>query len=144
MTLRIRVRVIFAGPARSQSGRPAQVAAGDRVSSLTGLIFDARGNLIVPRETSFHRWGGAPGAEIEARVACAVREHLADCTESDDSDLIRSHLVRVKVQADQLAIELKAEASSDPPNAVHNERLVLRVLCTRPSCHKETISVFRP
>jgi hypothetical protein len=37
---------------------------------------------------------------------------------------------------------LKAEASSDPPNAVHNERLVLRVLCTRPSCHKETISVF--
>jgi hypothetical protein len=28
-----RVRVIFAGPARSQSGRPAQVAAGDRVSS---------------------------------------------------------------------------------------------------------------
>jgi site-specific DNA recombinase len=68
-----------------------------------------------------------PAAEIEARVGCAVREHLADCTDSDDGDLIRSHVVRVAVHADQLVVELKAEASSDPPNAVDNERLVLRV-----------------
>ena len=68
-----------------------------------------------------------PAAEVEARVGCAVREHLADCTDSDASDLIRSHVVRVEVHADQLVVELKAEASSDPPNAVDNERLVLRV-----------------
>ena len=68
-----------------------------------------------------------PAAEVEARVGCAVREHLADCTDSYNSDLIRSHVVRVEVQADQLAIELKTEASSDPPNAVDDERLVLRV-----------------
>jgi site-specific DNA recombinase len=68
-----------------------------------------------------------PAAEIAARVGRAVREHLADCTDSDAGDLIRNHVVRVEVQADQLAIELKAEASSDPPNAVDNERLVLRV-----------------
>jgi site-specific DNA recombinase len=34
---------------------------------------------------------------------------------------------RHRLALDQLAIELKAEASSDPPNAVDNERLVLRV-----------------
>jgi hypothetical protein len=71
--------------------------------------------------------GGSKRAEVEARVGCAVREHLADCSDSDDGDLIRSHVVRVEVHADQLAVELKAEASSDPPNAVDNERLVLRV-----------------
>jgi len=67
-----------------------------------------------------------PAAEIEARVGRAVREYLTDCTDSVASDLIRSHVVRVEVQADQLVVELKA-ASSDPPNAVDNARLVLRV-----------------
>jgi site-specific DNA recombinase len=46
---------------------------------------------------------------------------------SIDRDLIRNHVVRVAVQDDQLVVELKAAASSDPPNAVDNERLVLRV-----------------
>ena len=35
--------------------------------------------------------------------------------------------VRVEVQADQLAVELKAEASNDPSNAVNDDRPVLRV-----------------
>src|SRR5260370_5240016 len=69
-----------------------------------------------------------PAAEVEALVACAIREHLGDPTEREDRDLIRSHVVRVEVQADQLSVELKAEkAPSDPPNAVDNDRLVLRV-----------------
>src|SRR5207247_2015807 len=58
----------------------------------------------------------------------AIREHLGDATESEDRDLIRKHVVRVEVQADQLAVELKAEkAPSDPPNAADNDRVVLRV-----------------
>jgi len=67
-------------------------------------------------------------AEVEALVQCAVREHLRDSAESGGRDLIRNHVVRVEVQADQLAVELKAEkAPSDPPNAVDNDRLVLRI-----------------
>jgi DNA invertase Pin-like site-specific DNA recombinase len=68
-----------------------------------------------------------PAAEVEALVAGAVREHLEDATESADRDLIRNHVVRVEVQADQLAVELKADASTDPPNAADNDRLVLRI-----------------
>jgi hypothetical protein len=69
-----------------------------------------------------------PAAEVEARVACAVREHFGDRTESDDRDLIRNHVVRIELQADQLAIELKAEkAPGNPRNAVDNDRLVLHI-----------------
>src|SRR5258708_22121629 len=69
-----------------------------------------------------------PAAEIEALVECAVREHLGDPTESEGRDLIRNHVVRVEVQVDQLAVELKAEKTpSDQPNAVDHDRLVLRV-----------------
>jgi site-specific DNA recombinase len=69
-----------------------------------------------------------PAAEVEALIECAVREHLGDPTESDGRDLVRDHVVRVEVQADQLAVELKAEkVPSDPPNAADNNRLVLRV-----------------
>jgi len=49
-----------------------------------------------------------PAAEIEALVGRAVREHLEDSTPTDDRDLISTHVVRVEVQADQLAVELKA------------------------------------
>src|SRR6266853_5436994 len=73
-------------------------------SLLIGLIYDDRGNRMTP---SHVRKGGikyryylsspllhgqpgragsvrrVPAAEVEARVACAVREHLDDSTESD-------------------------------------------------------------
>ena len=124
------------------------VARGKSDALLIGRIYDDRGNRMTP---SHVRKGGikyryylsssllhgqpgragsvrrVPAAEVEALVASAVREHLEDSTERDDRDLIRNHVVRVEVQADQLAVELKAEASSDPPNAVDNDRLVLRV-----------------
>jgi site-specific DNA recombinase len=111
---------------------------------LIGRIYDDRGNRMTP---SHARKGGikyryylsspllhgqprrvgsvrrVPAAEVEALVECAVREHLGDPTESEDRDLIRNHVVRVEVQADQLAVELKA----DPPNAMDHDRLVLRV-----------------
>jgi site-specific DNA recombinase len=116
---------------------------------LIGRIYDDRGNRMTP---SHARKGGikyryylsspllhgqpgrvgsvrrVPAAEVEALLASAVREHLGDPTESEDSDLIRDHVVRVEVQADQLAVELKAEKPpSDPPNAVDHDRLVLRI-----------------
>jgi site-specific DNA recombinase len=49
-----------------------------------------------------------PAAEIEALVGRAVREHLGDSTQTDDRDFISTHVVRVEVQSDQLAVELKA------------------------------------
>jgi site-specific DNA recombinase len=70
-----------------------------------------------------------PAAEVEARVACAVREHFGDRTETgDDQDLIRNHVVRIELQADQLAIELQAEkAPTNLRNALDNDRVVLRI-----------------
>jgi site-specific DNA recombinase len=49
-----------------------------------------------------------PAAEIEALVGHAVREHFEDSTPTDDRDLISTHVVRVEVRTDQLAVELKA------------------------------------
>jgi DNA invertase Pin-like site-specific DNA recombinase len=125
------------------------VTRGKCDALLIGRIYDDRGNRMTP---SHARKGGikyryylsspllhgqpgrvgsvrrVPAAEVEALVECAVREHLGDPTESEGRDLIRNHVVRVEVQADQLAVELKAEkAPSDPPNAVDNDRFVLRV-----------------
>ncbi len=116
---------------------------------LIGRIYDDRGNRMTP---SHARKGGikyryylsspllhgqpgrvglvrrVPAAEVEALVACAVREHLGNPTESDGRDLIRNHVVRVDVQAEELAVELKAEKTpSDPPNVVDHDRLVLRI-----------------
>jgi site-specific DNA recombinase len=124
------------------------VARGKSDALLTGRIYDDRGNRMSP---SHVRKGGikyryylsspllhghperagsvrrVPGAEVEALVGSAVRGHLGGAPERDDRDLIHNHVARVAVQADQLAVELKAEASSDPLNAVDSERLVLRV-----------------
>jgi site-specific DNA recombinase len=112
---------------------------------LIGRIYDDRGNRMTP---SHARKGGikyryylsspllhgqpgrvgsvrrVPAAEVEALVACAVREHLGGSTESEDGDLIRNRVVRVEVQADQLAVEVKPEKA---PNAEDHDRLVLRV-----------------
>jgi hypothetical protein len=68
-----------------------------------------------------------PAAEVEALVAGAVREHCRAGADSADRDLIRHHVVRVEVQADQLAIELREETSGDATIAVENECLVLRI-----------------
>jgi len=73
-----------------------------------------------------------PAAEVEALVGSAVREHLEDSTEIADRDLIRNHVVRVEIQANQLVIELKAAASSGPPSAVDNERPVVRIPWKKP------------
>jgi site-specific DNA recombinase len=124
-------------------------AARDKSKSLLiGRIYDDRGNRMSPshvrkgaikyryylsspllhgrpeRAGSVRR---VPAAEVEVLVGSAVRDHLGDCTEIADRDLIRNHVVRVEIQADQLVVELKAARSSGPPSAVDNERPVVRI-----------------
>src|SRR2546430_3725849 len=125
-------RPISAGalPKLNEQRNTHTVARSKSESLLIGRIYDDRGNRMTP---SHARKGGIkyryylsspllhgqpgrvgsvrrmPAAEVEALVACAVREHLGDPTESEDRDLIRNHVVRVEVQADELAVELKAE-----------------------------------
>jgi site-specific DNA recombinase len=136
--------------ARLNAQRNNHTAAHDTSEALLiGRIYDDRGNRMTP---SHVRKGGikyryylsspllhgqparagsvqrVPAAELEALVASTVREHCQDSTESDDRDLVRSHVVRVDLQVDQLAIELKAaKASGNSRNAVDNDRLVLRI-----------------
>jgi len=105
------------------------VARSESESVLIGRIYDDRGNRMTP---SHVRNGGikyryylsspllhgqpgrvgsvcrVPAAEIEALVGQAVRKHLGDPASGSDRDLISSHVVRIEVQADQLAVELKA------------------------------------
>jgi site-specific DNA recombinase len=116
---------------------------------LIGRLFDDRGNRMSPSHVRkaglkyryylssslLHGQPGragsvsrVPAAEVEARVASAVREHYEGRADGDDGDLIRNHVVRVELQADHLAIELKAEqAPGSLSNAEDNNRLVLRV-----------------
>jgi site-specific DNA recombinase len=117
--------------------RAARARSG---SLLIGRIYDDRGNRMSPSHVSkqgikyryylssplLHgqpeRVGSVrrvPAAEVEALVGSAVRQHLEDSAEIADRDLIRNHVVRVEIQADQLVLELKAAASSRyPPNLV--------------------------
>ena len=55
-----------------------------------------------------------PAVEIETLVGRAVREHLGDTAPGSDRDLISTHVVRVEVQADQLAVDFKAAEQGGP------------------------------
>jgi site-specific DNA recombinase len=98
-------------------------------SLLIGRIYDDRGNRMSPSHARklgvryryyvssplLHGQAGRAGsvrrvsaAEVEALLARAVRAHLGDSTQTDDRDLISTHVVRAEVHADQLAVTLKA------------------------------------
>jgi site-specific DNA recombinase len=104
-------------------------------SLLIGRIYDDRGNRMSPSHARkqgikyryyvssplLHGQAGhagsvrrVPAAEVEALVGRAVREHRKDASRTDDRDLIGTHVVRVEVQADQLAVELKAPKQRSP------------------------------
>src|SRR5260370_7507170 len=69
-----------------------------------------------------------PAAKVEALVGSAVRVHLEDSTQSADRDLIREHVVRVEIKADQLVVELKAAPPSRyPPNLIDIDQPVSRI-----------------
>jgi hypothetical protein len=54
-----------------------------------------------------------PADEIEALIAKSVRGHLNAPADIDDAVLVHTHVVRVKVQSDQLVIELANANGSD-------------------------------
>ena len=54
-----------------------------------------------------------PAVEIEALVAKAVRSHVNEGAEIDESGLIHSHVVRVEVQSGKLIIELASANDRD-------------------------------
>jgi hypothetical protein len=68
-----------------------------------------------------------PAVEIEALVGQVVREHLGDAALGSDRDLIRAHVLHVEVQADQLAVELKA-----PSKEPEGEPTILRIPWRKP------------
>jgi site-specific DNA recombinase len=134
--------------AKLNAQRNSHTAARDTSEALLiGRLYDDRGNRMTPshvrkdgikyryylsspllhgqpaRAGSVRR---VPAAEIEALVASAIRKHIEDCVEGDDRDLIHSHVGRVDLRVDQLAIELKeAKAPGNSRNAIEND--VLRV-----------------
>ncbi len=100
-------------------------------SLLIGRIYDDRGNQMSPsharkqgiryryyvsspllhgqaaRAGSVRR---VPAAVVEALVGHAVREHFKDSAQTDERTLIKTHVIRVDVRADQLTIEITAPA----------------------------------
>src|SRR5947207_16019390 len=124
MSSRLRAASICrAGQERSLTPSTGSCARDKSKSLLIGRIYDDRGNRMSP---SHVRKGGikyryylsspllhgrperagtvrrVPAAEVEALVGSAVRVHLEDSTQSADRDLIRDHVVRVEINADQL------------------------------------------
>jgi hypothetical protein len=96
-------------------------------SLLTGRIFDDRGNRMTPSHArkkgkryryylssplmqgQVERAGSVrrvPATEVETVVIEAVRKRLKDSTDATDRDLITTHVARVDVQAEKLAIKL--------------------------------------
>ena len=62
-----------------------------------------------------------PAAEVEALVGRAVRGHFGDTASGSDRDMIGTHVMRVEVQADQLAIEFKAPTRGGPADSNEQE-----------------------
>jgi hypothetical protein len=109
---------------------------------LTGRIFDDRGNRMSPsharkngikyryylssvlldgRPKNAGSISRVPAIEIEALVVKAVREHLKLEEPKDDAGIIKAHVVRVQVQADQLVVQLTSAQKSKRgrPSAGH-------------------------
>src|SRR4030088_2510302 len=102
---------------------------------LIGSIYDDRGNRMSPSHARkqgirYRYYISAPllqgqagsagsiprvsAAEIEAVVLQAVRDHLKDSVRTDERDLISTHLIRVELHADHLAVELKGPTGTAP------------------------------
>ncbi|MBZ0215776.1 MAG: recombinase family protein [Fimbriimonadaceae bacterium] len=102
-------------------------------SILIGRIFDDRGNRMTPshsrKDGRRHRYyisaalvhGQAdragsvrrvPAIEVEKVIAETIREHFGEPNSVDDRDIITRHLLRVEVQADQLAVELRVASKT--------------------------------
>jgi site-specific DNA recombinase len=65
-----------------------------------------------------------PAREVETLIANAVRNHLRQPTEIDDTDLINTHVVRVEVQPNQLVIELTGIGSAKSNQTQKHRHLI--------------------
>ncbi len=114
---------------------------------LLGRIFDDRGHRMSPshvrkRAIKYRYYlssallqgrpkqAGAvsriPAREVETHIANAVRKHLRQPTEIDDTVLVNTHVVRVEVQPDQLVIEL-ANTAGTKSKRMQKHRNVIEV-----------------
>ncbi len=114
---------------------------------LLGRIFDDRGHRMSPsharKQGIKYRYylssallqgrpkqAGAvsriPAREVETHIANAVRKHLRQPTEIDDTVLVNTHVVRVEVQPDQLVIEL-ANTAGTKSKRMQKHRNVIEV-----------------
>jgi site-specific DNA recombinase len=105
-------------------------------SLLIGLIYDDRGNRMNPSHARkqgirYRYYVSSPllhgqderagsvrrvsAAEVEGLVSHAVRGHFKASAPTDDRTLIRTHVVRVDVRLDQMAIEIKAPIQRQDP-----------------------------
>jgi len=100
---------------------------------LAGRIFDDRGNRMSPsharkngikyryylssallhgRPAKAGSTPRVPAIEIETLVVGAVREHLKLDEPAENASIIKAHVVRVEVQADQLVVQLASTHKS--------------------------------
>ena len=100
---------------------------------LTGRLFDDRGNRMSPsharkrgikyryylssalldgRPANAGSVPRVPAVEIETRIVKAIREHLGLDGTNDEAAIVKAHVIRVEVQADQLIVHL---ASTQKP-----------------------------
>ena len=100
---------------------------------LTGRIFDDRGNRMSPsharkngikyryylssalldgRPTKAGSTPRVPAVEIETLVVKSICEHLKLEEPNDDAGIIKAHVVRVEIQADQLVVQLASTQKS--------------------------------
>jgi len=128
----------------SQQATNHKTARMNSGALLTGRSFDDRGNRMTPtyakKKGVKYRYyistalvqGQArqvgtvsriPASDIETRIAAAIRTHLGQPASSEDSDLIRDHLVRVEVRADRLIIELTSTKAASPKRKPSLERI---------------------
>src|SRR4051794_6316656 len=80
-----------------------------------------------------------PAPEVETLVIKAVRDRLNASTEVADALLIQTHVIRIEVQSDQVAIEL-ADAIAVGSKRKRKSRHVIEVpWCKKPSTRRPEI-----
>ena len=132
---------------------------------LTGRIFDDRGNRMSPsharkRGIKYRYYLSAalnqghaeragsirrvPAVEVEALVTKSVREHLKLSASFDDLSLVNTHLVRIEVQASQLAIQFAPAQKSSHRRAEAKDGTLLVPWQKTPSTRRREILLPGP
>ena len=129
---------------------------------LLGRIFDDRGNRMSPshvrKQGIKYRYylssallqgrpkqagtvSRVPAQEVETLVAKAVRGHLDVAAEIADAALTNSHVVRVEVQPDQLAIELTGAKAANSKRTQHHRKVITVSWRKTPSTRRREVLV---